>query len=81
VSPRRIDAPETAALMAEAAAVAYPLTSDEAAAFERDLAKIARRYGRAREMVKNLKRQLGRWEREMKNARREMRTLISVRRK
>jgi hypothetical protein len=41
VSPRRIDAPETAALMADQVG----LTQQEAEGLERDLAKVARLLG------------------------------------
>lgn len=78
---RKVDAPETAAIIADAKHQLPGLTEQEAAAFERDLSKIARRYGRAREMVKLYKRKLAEWERDLKDARREMRMLISARRK
>jgi hypothetical protein len=48
---------------------------------EGDLAKVARRYGRLQTKVRTLKARLKLAERELKDARREMRTLISVRRK
>jgi uncharacterized protein involved in exopolysaccharide biosynthesis len=77
VSPRRIDAPETAALMADTVG----LTQQEAEGLERDLAKVARAYGRAQTRVRTLRARLKKAEQELRERRREMRTLISVRRK
>ena len=77
MSERRIDAPETAALMADT----IGLTQQEAEGLERDLAKVARRYGRLQTRVRTLRARLKLAERDLKDARREMRTLISVRRK
>ena len=51
MSPRRIDAPETAALMADTVG----LTQQEAGGLERDLAKVARAYGRAQTRVRTLR--------------------------
>lgn len=70
---RRIDAPETAALLNKG------FTQDEARAYERDLGKIARAYGRAQVKVRRLKAALKKAEQEAKERRREMRMLISVR--
>ncbi len=72
--PKGIDAPATAALLG------HGLTQQEAAACERDLAKVARAFGRAQVKVRRLRAALKAAERETKDRRREMRMLISVRR-
>lgn len=74
---KRIEAPETAALLADADLM---LTVGEAHQLERDLSKVARAYGRAQARVRRLKAQLRVAERVVKDIRREMRLLISARR-
>lgn len=74
---KRIDAPETAALLADADLM---LTVGEARQLERELAQVARAYGRAQARVRKLKGLLRLAERAVKDIRREMRMLISARR-
>ena len=74
---KRIDAPETAALLQEAG---VPLTQQEAESLERNLSKVASAYGRSQAKVRKLKLALRIEERHAKDLRREMRMLISVRR-
>ncbi len=72
--PRHLDAPETAAL------VNAQLTVLEARQLEKDLATLARGYGRAVARVRKLKAQLRDAEKDQREFRRRMRFLISVRR-
>ena len=74
MAPRRIDAPEMAALLE------VGLTEGEARDLERQLSKVARAYGRAQVRVRKLKAQLRAAERLVTDTRREMRLLISSRR-
>jgi hypothetical protein len=80
MSPRRIDAPEMAELLNHARPALSVLTEGEDRQLERELAKVARAYGRAQSRVRRLKTQLRAAELGVKDARREMRMLISARR-
>ena len=80
MSAGRIDVPEMAELLNHARPALVSLTESEAHQLERDLAKVARAYGRAQSRVRRLKTQLRAAELGVKDARREMRMLISARR-
>jgi len=70
---KHLNAPETAAMLGT------ELTEAHALALEHDLAHWSRAYGRATAKVRKLRALLKRAEDEVKDCRREMRLLISVR--
>lgn len=72
--PQHIDAPETAAL------IGYQLTEVEARVLARDVARVARAYGRATARVRKAKAELRKAETDTRELRRQMRLLISARR-
>ena len=72
---RRIDAPETALIVDE------QLTETEARVLARDVARVARAYGIATAHVRKCKRALRVAQEDVRALRRQMRLLISARRR
>ncbi len=77
MSARTIDAPETAALLAGPDVVT--LSSAEVKAYERHVTAIASTIGRKAARVRKMRADLRREEQELKDMRRELRTIISIR--
>lgn len=81
MTARRIDAPETAALLASPdEPIPVTLTSAEARAYERHVAAIASAIGRRAARVRKLRADLRREETELRQIRRDLKLLISIRR-
>ena len=55
------------------------MTQDEARAYQRDLSKVARAFGRTQVKVRRLRAALRAAEKELKDQRREMNMLVKVR--